>query len=345
MIVHGLLAIAASLILVWLAFLITLAITKPANATLRETARIVPDTIRLVRRLAADESLDRAVRRRLALLLGYLVLPVDLVPDFIPVLGYADDAIIVSLVLRSVIRRAGPEPLLEHWPGTPEGLEALAKLCGLSDLGAVTESGPDRTDLASRRQDPGERLGLLRRGVLLEKITLGWNVVGIAVLGVAALTARSVALAGFGLDSLIEIGASTVVLWELSGTGEERQRRALHLVGAAFVALALYLGVQSTIVLVVGYHPHHSPLGIAWAALTAIVMFALAAAKTTTGRALDNPVLQAEGRVTAVDALLATAVLLGLGLNAGVGWWWADPLTGYVILFYGLREGVTALRS
>ena len=90
---------------------------------------------------------------------------------------------------------------------------------------------------------------LLRRGRILEGITLGWNVAGIAVLAVAAVTARSVALAGFGLDSLIETGASTVVLWELTGTGEDRQRRALRLIGGAFLALAAYLTVQSVLVL------------------------------------------------------------------------------------------------
>jgi hypothetical protein len=90
---------------------------------------------------------------------------------------------------------------------------------------------------------------LLRRGRILEGITLGRNVAGIAVLAVAAVTARSVALAGFGLDSLIETGASTVVLWELTGTGEDRQRRALRLIGGAFLALAAYLTVQSVPVL------------------------------------------------------------------------------------------------
>ncbi|MGW0885537.1 hypothetical protein [Streptomyces sp. NPDC002671] len=90
------------------------------------------------------------------------------------------------------------------------------------------------------------RTALLRRGFALEYATLLWNVIGIVVLAAAAVTARSVALAGFGLDSLIEIGASTVVIWELSGTGEARQRRALRLIGAGFAALALYLLVQST---------------------------------------------------------------------------------------------------
>lgn len=178
----------------------------------------------------------------------------------------------------------------------------------------------------------------LRRGFLLEYVTLGWNIAGILVLALAAVAARSVALAGFGLDSLIEIGASTVVIWELSGTGEERQRRGLRLIGYAFAALAVYLLAQSTVVLVSGYHPGHSVPGIVWSAATAAVMFLLAAGKATTGRALDNPVLRIEGRVTMIDGILAAAVLLGLALNAALGWWWADPAAGYVLVYYAARE-------
>ncbi len=191
---------------------------------------------------------------------------------------------------------------------------------------------------ATTVRPPGPDVALLRRGRLLEVATLSWNVVGIVVLGIAAVAARSVALAGFGLDSLIEIGASTVVLWELSGTGEARRRRALRLIGAAFVALGLYLAVQSTWSLVDGLHPRHSPVGIVWTAVTAVVMFALAAGKARTGRALDNPVLLSEGRVTTVDGLLAVAVLVGLVLNATLGWWWADPVAGYVLVSYAVLE-------
>jgi divalent metal cation (Fe/Co/Zn/Cd) transporter len=182
------------------------------------------------------------------------------------------------------------------------------------------------------------RANLLRRGFALEYATLAWNVVGIVVLTIAAISARSVALTGFGLDSLIEIGSSTVVIWELSGTGAERQRRALRLIGAGFALLAVYLAVQSIIVLVTGFHPRHSPLGIAWTAVTAAVMFALAAGKARTGAALDNPVLRTEGRVTLIDGLLATAVLAGLVLNSLLGWWWADPLAGFVLVYYAARE-------
>ena len=185
--------------------------------------------------------------------------------------------------------------------------------------------------------DPA-RQALLRRGLALEYVTLSWNVAGIVVLAIAAAAARSVALAGFGLDSLIEIGASTVVIWELSGSGAERQRRGLRLIGYAFAALAVYLLVQSTVVLATGYHPRHSLPGIAWTAVTAVVMFLLAAGKARTGRALGNPVLMTEGRVTMIDGILACAVLLGLTLNAGFGWWWADPAAGYVLVFYAARE-------
>jgi divalent metal cation (Fe/Co/Zn/Cd) transporter len=187
------------------------------------------------------------------------------------------------------------------------------------------------------------RSRLLARGRLLEWSTLAWNVVGIVVLAFVAIAARSVALAGFGLDSLIEIGASTVVLWELAETAGDRQRRALGMIGVGFVALAIYLAVQSTFVLVVGYHPHHSLPGIVWTAITAVVMFGLAAGKSRTGAALDNAVLRTEGRVTTIDGILAVAVLTGLLLNAALGWWWADPAAGYVLVYYGAREAREAL--
>jgi len=191
------------------------------------------------------------------------------------------------------------------------------------------------------RRAHGERL--LERGRRLEYATLGWNVVGIVVVAVGAVSARSVALAGFGLDSLIEIAASMVVLWQLADVAAERQHRALRMIGVAFVALVGYLAVQGTWVLVVGFHPRRSFLGIAWAAVTAVAMFVLAAAKARTGAELDNPVLRTEGRVTFVDGILASAVLVGLVLNAAAGWWWADPTAGYVLVYYGSREAKMAL--
>ncbi len=124
-----------------------------------------------------------------------------------------------------------------------------------------------------------------------------WNVAGIVVLAIAAISARSVSLTGFALDSLIEIGASTVVIWELSGTGEARQRRALRLIGYAFAILALYLLIQSSWALISGHRAAHSPVGIIWTAITAMVMFGLAAGKSRVGKALGNPVLRTEARL------------------------------------------------
>jgi len=186
---------------------------------------------------------------------------------------------------------------------------------------------------------------LLRCGLTLEYITLAWNVVGTAVVIAAALAAGSVALAGFGLDSLIEIGASVVVIWQLKNAGDARELRALRLIGRAFIALAIYIAAQAAYTLISANHPHSSTLGIIWTAATVLVMLALAAGKARTGKALENPVLQTEARVTLIDSYLAVAVLLGLALNAAVGWWWADPLAGLVIVYYGLHEGHQALTT
>jgi uncharacterized membrane protein YkvA (DUF1232 family) len=127
------LGVAGGLVLVWAVLVAVLWLAKPGDYDLKEALRLLPDLIRLIRRLAADPDTPRGVRIRLALLLGYLALPFDLIPDFVPILGYADDAIIVALVLRSATRRAGSDALVKHWPGTPEGLSALKRLCRLND--------------------------------------------------------------------------------------------------------------------------------------------------------------------------------------------------------------------
>jgi uncharacterized membrane protein YkvA (DUF1232 family) len=126
----SLVGVLGGLLLLWLVFIAVLWTTRPDELRLRDLMRLLPDLVRLLRRLAADGSLPRGVRLRLWFLLGYLALPIDFVPDFIPVLGYADDAIVVALVLRSVVRRAGAEAIVRHWPGTPEGLAALQRLTG-----------------------------------------------------------------------------------------------------------------------------------------------------------------------------------------------------------------------
>ena len=120
-----------AILLSWLALVITLVVVRPRGNLLRESLRLLPDLVRLLKNLATDPTMPRTVRVRLVLLMAYLALPIDLVPDFIPVLGYADDAIIVVAVLRSVVRRVGVEALRGHWPGTPDGFAALCRLAGL----------------------------------------------------------------------------------------------------------------------------------------------------------------------------------------------------------------------
>ena len=120
-----------ALLLAWLALFVALVLARPRGALLTEALRLLPDVLRLIRRLAADPDLPRGVRIRLGALLAYLASPIDLIPDFIPVLDYADDAIIVTAVLRSVVRRAGIGAVRAHWPGTDDGFAALARLTGL----------------------------------------------------------------------------------------------------------------------------------------------------------------------------------------------------------------------
>ena len=122
-----LVGVLGGLLLCWLVLMAVLWTTRPDEMRARELLRLLPDVLRLVRRLAGDGTLPRGVRVRLWLVLAYLAMPIDLVPDFVPVLGHADDAIVVALALRSVVRRAGAAAVERHWPGTPEGLAALRR--------------------------------------------------------------------------------------------------------------------------------------------------------------------------------------------------------------------------
>ena len=131
-----LIAAVGGVALLWLALVATLYLAGRRSgepSRLREALRLLPDVVRLLRRLAADPQLPRGVRLRLVGVAVYLAFPLDLVPDFIPVAGYADDVIVVALVLRSVARRAGVEAIERHWPGTPEGLRILKQVTGLPD--------------------------------------------------------------------------------------------------------------------------------------------------------------------------------------------------------------------
>ncbi len=129
-----------------------------------------------------------------------------------------------------------------------------------------------------------------------------------------------------------------IVVWQLKGTPERRERTGLRCIAGAFVALAVYVLLQSAYTMASGARPAPSISGIIWLALTVVAMLLLSGGKHVTGRQLNNPVLITEARVTLVDAYLAAAVLAGVGLNSALGWWWADPVSGLVIVYYGFRE-------
>ncbi|WP_249669438.1 YkvA family protein [Cellulomonas hominis] len=134
------LAVAGGVLLLWLALVVALWVGRPEEGAAREALRLLPDVLRLVRRLAGDPSLPRGVRVRLWLLMAYLALPFDLVPDVIPVIGFADDAVVVALVLRAVVRRSGAGALERHWPGSADGLAAVRRLARLPAPGAQAPS-------------------------------------------------------------------------------------------------------------------------------------------------------------------------------------------------------------
>jgi divalent metal cation (Fe/Co/Zn/Cd) transporter len=185
-----------------------------------------------------------------------------------------------------------------------------------------------------------ETSSLLKKGLLLEYITLGWNVVGCAIAVWAGIQASSLAIFGFGIDSAIEIFASVVVVWQLKAINKNNERFALKLIGVAFMALSLYLLVRAIQVLVGHVHPEASVIGALWLFVTAIAMFLLAYGKRKVGKQIPNAVLQEEAIVTVVDGLLAVALLIGVLLDMYFGWWWADPVASLVLVFIGGREAL-----
>jgi divalent metal cation (Fe/Co/Zn/Cd) transporter len=182
----------------------------------------------------------------------------------------------------------------------------------------------------------------LRRATTLQWLTIGWNAMEVFVTIGLGIAAGSLALVAFGLDSLIEIWAGLVVLWHLRGVKAvalDRSARALRLVGFAFLALAAFLAVSSSIRLVAGSRPEESPWGIAYLAVTVAVMLSLASAKAATSRSLADHPLASEARMTFLDAGLAASVLLALVLNAVAGWWWADSVAALLIAVLAVLEG------
>ena len=183
---------------------------------------------------------------------------------------------------------------------------------------------------------------LRRRGFRLEYASITWMTAEAAVAITAGVIAASIALVGFGLDSVLEFFAAAIVIWQLRGEGEHRETRAVRLIGVTFFALALYLTVESIRDLAGHVRPQQSIPGLAVTAAALIVMPLLAVAKRRTGRALGNRTLIADSAETLFCALISAATLLGLGLNAWLGWWWADPVAALVIAALAVKEGLEA---
>ena len=188
-----------------------------------------------------------------------------------------------------------------------------------------------------------ERKQLVRRAKLLAWLGLGWHAVEAAVAVAAGVVAGSVALIGFGGDSIVEAAAGVVVLWRFSGAchaSEDAERRAYRLIGASFYAIAAYVGFEAIRQLIDGSHPEVSWIGIGLAAVTLATMPPLAIAKARVAQQLASAATRAEGRQNMLCAYLSAALLIGLGANALFGWWWADPVTALLIAaVHSAREG------
>ena len=183
--------------------------------------------------------------------------------------------------------------------------------------------------------------GAERRAVRLEWLTVAWNAVEVFVTIGLGVAAGSLALIAFGLDSVVEIFASLVVLWQMRGDTASARRiaLALRLVAGAFLVLGVILIVTALVRLLAGVEPQESPVGVAYLAATVMVMLGLARAKAALGARLGNHPLAAEARMTLLDAFLASLILLALVLNLALGWWWADALAALFVGVLAISEG------
>jgi len=187
-----------------------------------------------------------------------------------------------------------------------------------------------------------------RRAIRLEYFTIGWNTIEAFVALAAGWLAGSIALVGFGLDSVIETASGAMLLWRLRQRGEleaAAESRALRFVGLTFFALAAYVTYESIRDLRGGHRPEESLLGIALAAVSLIVMPLLGRAKRRLARQLNSRALAADGMETYLCSYLSFTLLLGLGLNAWLGWWWADPVAALLMVAFMVREGIEAFRG
>jgi len=194
--------------------------------------------------------------------------------------------------------------------------------------------------------DTARRAQLGRRAQLLAAGSVAYNVIEAAVAISAGVVAGSIALIGFGLDSLVEVSSGLIILWQFRHPlPESRERRALRLMAVSFFALAAYVTFESGRALIGGHEPDASPVGIALAAVSLIVMPFLSWAQRRTGRSLGSNAVVADSTQTLLCTYLSAVLLVGLVLNATLGWSWADPIAGLVIAAVAVREGREAWRG
>ena len=194
--------------------------------------------------------------------------------------------------------------------------------------------------------DPAERERLGRRARLLAGASVAYNVVEAVVAVSSGLVAGSVALVGFGLDSVVEVSSGLIILWQFRHPlPESRERKALRMLAFSFFALAAYVGFESVRALVVGSHPETSGVGIGIAIASLIVMPFLSWAQRRTGKALGSNAVVADSTQTLLCTYLSAVLLVGLLLNATLGWSWADPIAGLIIAAVAVREGIEAWRG
>ena len=190
---------------------------------------------------------------------------------------------------------------------------------------------------------PARRVVLQRRIRLIVTATIGYNVLEAVVAIAAGSAASSTALIGFGLDSTVEVLSAAAVAWQFTRRDPDRwEKPTLRVIAIAFFALAAYVTASSVTALATGSAPEHSPVGIALAALSLVVMPVASWFERRTGRELGSATAVADSRQTLICAYLSAAVLLGLLLNSVLGWWWADSLAALVIAGFAVREGIEA---
>ncbi len=202
------------------------------------------------------------------------------------------------------------------------------------------------THAASYVEDPIRRQQLGRRAQLLAGASVSYNLIEAIIAITAGVIAGSIALVGFGLDSVVEVSSGLIILWQFRHPlPESRERRALRLMALSFFALAAYVTVESVRALLGGHEPDPSPVGIALAATSLVIMPFLSWAQRRTGKSLGSNAVVADSTQTLLCTYLSAVLLAGLVLNATLGWSWADPIAGLVIAGVAVREGLEAWRG